>query len=94
MVFSEGMPASRLFAAALAISALAMQLANLSVSPAIAEVASEPASNKAATAVAGPLAGRLGRPLSSSKLVAVRYELVLNRFRLSKAIAIARFEIS
>jgi hypothetical protein len=57
MAFSEGMPASRLVAATLAISALAKQLANLSVSPAIAEVAIEPASNIAATA-----AGRFAAP--------------------------------
>jgi hypothetical protein len=63
--FSKGMPASRLFAAALAISALATQLANLSVSPAIAEVAIALASNKAAIATAGLFAARLLRRLSS-----------------------------
>jgi len=83
MAFSEVMPASRLFAASLAISALAVQLANLSVSPAIAELAIEMASKIAATATAGLFAAQPLRPLRSGKLLAVQFELDPDRFRFS-----------
>jgi hypothetical protein len=94
MAFSEGMPASRLFAAALAISALATQLANLSVSPAIAEVAVEMASKIAATATPRLFAAQPLHLLRSGKRVAVRFEFNLSRFLRSKVIAIAHFEIA